>query len=128
MIEIPDEGLRVWICKHTSKFAGSMEVLTSESVTFPKGDDGCCDDDGYCEVGYGYCDAIAYRIVKEATVVVAPGIMVSPQEYEQRYQGIDLTSIRQRMPPDLFRDFVRYIGSIPGHPDTDAELWGEKGE
>ena len=53
-------------------------------------------------------------------VVVAPGIMVWEDEYEKRYGGIDLERFRQQMPPDLFKAFVRHIGSIPGHPDLDV--------
>src|SRR4030042_1018930 len=47
-------------------------------------------------------------------VVVAPGIMVLADEYEKRYGGIDLEQFRQRMSSDLFKAFVRHIGSIPG--------------
>jgi len=65
VIEILEEGLRIWICKNTPQYAGSMEVLISHTATFPKGDNGCCDDDGFCEVCGGYCDAQVYRIVKE---------------------------------------------------------------
>jgi hypothetical protein len=65
MIELPGEELRIWICKNTKQGAGSMEVLISHTATFPQGDDGCCDDDGFCEVCGGYCDAQAYRIVRE---------------------------------------------------------------
>lgn len=64
MIEIPEEGLRIWICKNTSQYAGSMQVLISQTATFPKGDDGCCDDDDFCEVCGGYCDVQTYRIVR----------------------------------------------------------------
>lgn len=52
-------------------------------------------------------------------VVVAAGIMVWADEYEQRYNGIDLEGFRHRMSPELFKAFVRHIGSIPGHPDLD---------
>lgn len=53
-------------------------------------------------------------------VVVAPGILVWGDEYEQRYGGIDLEKFRQRMSPDLFKAFVRHVGSIPGYPDLDV--------
>ena len=50
---------------------------------------------------------------------VAPGIIVKEDEYAQRYAGIDLDRLRQRMSPELFKVFVRHIGSIPGHPDLE---------
>lgn len=52
-------------------------------------------------------------------VVVAPGIIVWADEYEERYSGIELEGFRQQMSPGLFKAFVRHIGSIAGHPDLD---------
>ena len=52
-------------------------------------------------------------------VVVAPGIVVGSDEYEQRYSGIDVEQYRQQMSPELFKAFVRYIGFIPGTPDLE---------
>lgn len=52
-------------------------------------------------------------------VVVAPGIMMRADEHEQRYGGIDLEDFRCRMTPDMFKAFVRHIGSIPGRPGLD---------
>ena len=52
-------------------------------------------------------------------IVVAPGIVVGGEEYQQRYGGIDLEQYRQQMSPELFKAFVRYIGCIPGMPDLD---------
>lgn len=49
-------------------------------------------------------------------IVVAPGIVVGSDEYEQRYGGIDLEQYRQQMSPELFKAFVRHIGRIPGTP------------
>jgi hypothetical protein len=52
-------------------------------------------------------------------VLVAPNVSVRFEEYEQRYGGIDLEQLRQRMAPELYKAFVRHIGSIPGDPDLD---------
>jgi len=52
-------------------------------------------------------------------IVVAPGIVVSGDEYEQRYGDIDLEQYKQQMSPELFKAFVRHIGRIPGTPDLD---------
>ena len=49
-------------------------------------------------------------------VVVAPGIVVSSDEYERRFQGIDLDTARKRMSHEVFKVFVRYLGIIPGDP------------
>ena len=54
-------------------------------------------------------------------VVVAPGIMVRADEFEERYGGIDLQGLKARMTPALFKAFVRHIGSIPGRPDLDVD-------
>jgi len=53
-------------------------------------------------------------------IVVAPGIVVREDEYEQRYGGIDLERFRKQMQPNLFKAFVRHIGSIPGYPNLDV--------
>ena len=53
-------------------------------------------------------------------VVVAPGIMVSAAEYQERYGGIDLEALRKRMKPAVYRAFVRYIGSVRGGEDLDV--------
>jgi hypothetical protein len=53
--------------------------------------------------------------------VVAPGILVRGDEFEERYGGIDLEGLRGRMTPALFKAFVRHIGSIPGRPDLDVD-------
>ena len=54
-------------------------------------------------------------------VLVAPGIMVRPDEFEERYGGIDLQGLKARMTPAVFKAFVRHIGSIPGRPDLDVD-------
>jgi hypothetical protein len=51
---------------------------------------------------------------------VAPGVAVDSDEYEKRYGALDLEGLRNRMSPELFKAFVRHIGSIPGHPDLDV--------
>jgi len=54
-------------------------------------------------------------------VVVAPGILVRADEFEERYGGIDLQGLKARMTPAIFKAFVRHIGSIPGRPDLDVD-------
>jgi hypothetical protein len=54
-------------------------------------------------------------------VLVAPGIMVRADEFEERYGGIDLQGLKARMTPAIFKAFVRHIGSIPGRPDLDVD-------
>jgi hypothetical protein len=55
-------------------------------------------------------------------VVVAPGIIVTVGEYEERYGGIDLGELRGRMTPGVYKAFVRYIGSIRGREDLDVNV------
>ena len=50
-------------------------------------------------------------------VVVASGIAVQVHEYEERYSGIDLEYHREHMSPEMFKAFVRHIGSIRGRKD-----------
>jgi hypothetical protein len=59
------------------------------------------------------------EIERPSLIVVAPGIAVQASEYEERYVGIDLKYYREHMSPELFRAFVRRIGSIKGRPDLD---------
>ena len=54
---------------------------------------------------------------KPPLIVVAPGIAVQAGEYEERFGSIDLKYYRAHMPPDMFRAFVRHIGSISGRKD-----------
>jgi hypothetical protein len=48
--------------------------------------------------------------------MVAPGIVMSSDEYQERFQDIDLEQVRKRMNPEIFKAFVRYMGLIPGDP------------
>jgi len=50
-------------------------------------------------------------------IVVASGIAVQAGEYEERFGSIDLKYYREHMSPDMFRAFVRHIGSISGRTD-----------
>jgi hypothetical protein len=52
--------------------------------------------------------------------VVAPGVVVTQDEYTQRYSAIDLERYRKAMPPEVFRTFVRFIGAVPGRSDLDV--------
>jgi hypothetical protein len=58
---------------------------------------------------------------RPSVIVVAPGIAVRSDEYEERYAGIDLEGLRGRMTPAMFKAFVRHLGSIPGRPDLDVD-------
>jgi hypothetical protein len=49
-------------------------------------------------------------------IMVAPGIVMSSEEYQERFQDIDLEQVRKRMNPEVFKAFVRYMGLIPGDP------------
>ena len=53
-------------------------------------------------------------------IVVAPGIAVQADEYEERYGSIDLEYYREHMSPEMFKAFVRNIGSIRGRKDLDV--------
>lgn len=55
-------------------------------------------------------------------VFIAPGIVVTAAEYQERYGGLDLESLRQRMTPAVYKAFVRYIGAIPGRKDLDVSI------
>lgn len=54
---------------------------------------------------------------RPSLVVVAPGIAVQAGEYEERFGGIDLEYYREHMSPEMFKAFVRHIGSIRGRTD-----------
>jgi len=60
------------------------------------------------------------EVERPSLIIVAPGIALQATEYEDRYGGIDLTYYREHMSPELFRAFVRRIGSIKGRPDLDV--------
>jgi hypothetical protein len=57
------------------------------------------------------------EVERPPLIVVAPGIALQATEYEERYGSIDLKYYREHMSPELFRAFVRRIGSIKGRPD-----------
>jgi len=54
---------------------------------------------------------------RPSLVVVAPGIAVQADEYEERFGSINLEYYRERMSPEMFKAFVRHIGSIKGRTD-----------
>ena len=56
---------------------------------------------------------------RPSLILVAPGIAVQTSEYEERYGAIDLGYYREHMSPELFRAFVRRIGSVKGRTDLD---------
>jgi hypothetical protein len=49
-------------------------------------------------------------------IMVAPGIAMSSNEYQERFRDIDLEQVRRRMSPEIFKAFARYMGLIPGDP------------
>lgn len=54
---------------------------------------------------------------RPSLIVVAPGIAVEADEYEERYGSIDLGYFRAHMSPEMFKAYVRNIGSIKGSPE-----------
>jgi hypothetical protein len=54
---------------------------------------------------------------RPSLIVVAPGIAVEVDEYEERYGSIDLEYFRTHMSPEMFKAYVRHIGSIKGRPE-----------
>ena len=45
-------------------------------------------------------------------IEVCPGYEVTEDEYQERYDGIDLEHYRKNMTPELFAAFVRNIGIL----------------
>lgn len=54
---------------------------------------------------------------RPSLVVVAPGIAVQADEYEERFGSINLEYYREHMSPEMLKAFVRHIGSIRGRTD-----------
>ena len=54
---------------------------------------------------------------RPSLIVVAPGIAVQAGEYEERFGSVDLKYYREHMSPEMFKAFVRHIGSISGRTD-----------
>jgi hypothetical protein len=50
---------------------------------------------------------------------VATGVIVSTEEYEQRFRGLTLDAFRKAMSPELFEAYVRFVGVIPGRRHLD---------
>ena len=65
------------------------------------------------------------EMVRPPLIVVAPGIAVRATEYDERYSSIDLDHYRERMSPEMFRAFVRHIGSIKSRPGLDIGKCGD---
>jgi hypothetical protein len=59
--------------------------------------------------------------VPERWVIIAPGIMVRPEEYRERYAALDLESLRERMSPSVFAAFVRHVGCVSGREELDID-------
>lgn len=59
--------------------------------------------------------------VAERWVIIAPGIMVRPEEYRERYAALDLESLRQRMSPSVFAAFVRHVGCVSGREELEID-------
>ena len=54
------------------------------------------------------------RLEEEKYMVVAQGVRVSRDDYQRRFEGIDLELFRSRMSPERFQAFVRFMGIVPG--------------
>ena len=57
---------------------------------------------------------------RPSLIIVARGIAVQAGEYEERYGSIDLEYYRENMSPEMFKAFVRNIGSIRGRADLNV--------
>jgi len=53
-------------------------------------------------------------IVQVPRIEVYPGFSVTKDEYKRRFGGIDLNYFRQHMKPDIFRTFVKGMGTVTG--------------
>lgn len=58
-------------------------------------------------------------------ITVAPGIVVTPSEYAERYGSLDLNRLRDSMTPEVFKAFVRHIGAVTGREDLDVDLMSD---
>lgn len=55
-----------------------------------------------------------------------PGVRVIPyKEYQTRYSSLNLLELERRMRPEVFRAFVKHIGSIEGPQDVDVNELAE---
>lgn len=54
--------------------------------------------------------------------LVAPGVIVRASEYAARYGHLDLDGLRRQLSPEVFRAFVRHIGTIEGPEGVDVNL------
>lgn len=73
----------------------------------------------------GFPQTEAIEPVKPPTperVIVAPGVVVSQEDFQTRFGGLNLDDLRKRMPPEVFTAFVRHIGSIKSIPVDSNEL------
>lgn len=61
-----------------------------------------------------------WEITRPELIVITTGIAVQASEYEERFGGVDLEYYREHMSPELFKAFVRHIGSIEGRPDINV--------
>lgn len=57
---------------------------------------------------------------QQERIEVYPGYSVTSAEYQRRYAGVALDHFRKVLPPDLFKAYVRTMGSVEG--------WGIKPE
>ena len=53
-------------------------------------------------------------------IEVCPGYEVTEDEYQERYDGIDLEHYRKNMTPELFAAFVRGIGLVEAIGELDG--------
>lgn len=52
--------------------------------------------------------------------VVAPGFVITSGDYQRRFEGLPIEEYRDRMPPEVFEAYIRYVGLIDGGPDLDV--------
>lgn len=60
------------------------------------------------------------RQAGQARRVVAPGIVVSEDEYQRRFSAINLAVLRQALSSEAFEVFVRHMGAIEGNEYIDV--------
>ena len=64
---------------------------------------------------------IPSRPIARPLVTVAPGIVVGVDEYEERFGRLDLDALREKMPPAVFKAFIRHVGAVSGRADLEVD-------
>lgn len=66
----------------------------------------------------GECYGVEQRRVEDK-ILLAPGIVVSNSEYQERFRDIEVERYKKEMSPEIFKVFVRHIGAIHGTSKLD---------